>query len=566
MNGLQLVLVIVGAIAVTAVAQRKEAQPALVITVVALAASFIPGVPRLELDTDVILGVVLPPLLYSAALGFSVSSFFRKLGSILVLGVGLVIATALAVGLVGSWAVPSLTTGAAIVLGAVVAPPDAVSAVAIGRELGLRKRVLSVLTGESLVNDAAALTVFSVAVASVSGEHTFIDSPVLLFLYSAFAGIASGLAIGIVALLIRRQLRNPGLETVLGLVVPFAAYMVAEELEASGVLAVVAAGFLIGTLSVRFDYRTRLQEREVWDALDVLLEAFVFAYMGLQLRFVIEDLDDAHVSAWSTLGAGLLVLALVVVIRPVWMFFTLGGGLVVEDSPDDPKIIRMQQRIARENAHRLRRGAGRGGRPPRQRQDPEPLTLREAAVVSWTGMRGVVTLAAAAGIPLTLHDGAPFPGRPEIQAIAFLVAIGTLLVQGATLPWLIRSLGVEDLHEAELLKRQQRAVEVVAHRAASGVFQRFIADPPPGVDAAFVERASERFERQRESLATADPETRGAAGEAMVALMQDVIDAQRKAIVVGMMKDELDDDAARDYLQQVDLQEAAMASRLRSRL
>src|SRR4051794_19339984 len=180
MNGVQLVLVIVGAIAVTAVAQRRALQPALVITVVALAASFIPGIPRLELDSDVILGVVLPPLLYSAAVGFSVTSFFRKLGSILVLGVGLVVATALAVGAVGAWAVPALTTGAAVVLGAVVAPPDAVSAVAIGRELGLRRRVLAVLTGESLVNDAAALTIFSIAVAGVVGDRTFIDNPVLL--------------------------------------------------------------------------------------------------------------------------------------------------------------------------------------------------------------------------------------------------------------------------------------------------------------------------------------------------------------------------------------------------
>jgi CPA1 family monovalent cation:H+ antiporter len=560
-SGLQLVLVIVGAIAVTAFAQRKALQPALVITVVALAASFIPGIPRLELDTDIILGVVLPPLLYSAALSFSVSSFFRKIGPILVLGVGLVIATALAVGLVGAWVVPGLTTGAAIVLGAVVAPPDAVSAVAIGRELGLRRRVLSVLTGESLVNDAAALTLFSVAVASVSGEHTFIDSPVPLFLYSSVVGVAAGLALGIAALLIRRQLRNPGLETVLGLVVPFAAYMAAEELEASGVLAVVAAGFLIGTLSVRFDYRTRLQERQVWDALDVLLEAFVFAYMGLRLRFVIDDLHDAGTSVWTTFGAGLLVLAVVVAIRPLWMFFTLGGGLVVEDSPDDPKIVMMQRRLARANQVRL----ARGRRPARA---PEPLTLREAVVVSWTGMRGVVTLAAAAGIPLTLHDGGPFPGRPEIQAIAFLVAVGTLLLQGATLPWLIRRLGVQDAGEADLQREQRRAVELVARQAASDVYKAFAADPPEGVDPAFVERASERFERQREATSDAaqDSEMRGAGGAAMATLVQDVIDAQRRAIVAGMMRDELDDDAARDELAQIDLQEAAMASRLRSRL
>ena len=210
--------------------------------------------------------------------------------------------------------------------------------------------------------------------------------------------------------------------------IPFAAYMLAEELEASGVLAVVTAGFLVGQLSVRFGYETRLQERQVWGAVDVLLEAFVFAYMGLQLRFVIEDLGDAGASASTVFGAGVLVLSAVIVIRPVVLFLTLGAGLVVEDRPDDPGILRAQRRFAEMNA----RAVARGRRPRPAHHLPEPLTLREAVVVSWTGMRGVVTVAAAAGVPATV------PGRPEIQAIAYLVAVGTLLIQGATLPWLIR--------------------------------------------------------------------------------------------------------------------------------
>lgn len=573
MNGLQLVLVIVGAIAVNAFAERKGAQPALVITVVALAASFIPGVPRLELDTDVILGVVLPPLLYSAAVGFSVSSFFRKLGPILVLGVGLVVVTALAVGFAGKLLVPGLTGGAALILGAVVAPPDAVSAVAIGRRLGLRRRVLSVLNGESLINDAAALTIFSIAVASVSGTHTFIDNPVLLFLYSSVVGVASGVGLALLVLTVRRVLDNAGLETVLGLVTPFAAYMLGEALEASGVLAVVSAGFVIGTLSVRFDYETRLQEREVWGAIDVLLEAFVFAYMGLQLRFVIEDLQDAHASLTTVLWSGLLILAVVVVVRPLWMFFTLGGGLVLEDSPNDPGVIRMQQRFNENNARRLermqrsRRGR-RGRRPPREPRPPEPLTFREGVVVAWTGMRGVVTLAAAAGIPATLHDGAPFPGRPEIQAIAFMVAIGTLLLQGGTLPWLIRRLGVEDPGEAAIQREQRRACELVAGQAASEVYRKFVADPPPGVDPAWVERASQRLERQREATSQAldTLEDRGVTANAIEKLTREVIAAQRNALIDGMIHDRLDDDAAREVLEQIDLQEATMVSRFRSRL
>jgi CPA1 family monovalent cation:H+ antiporter len=534
-------LVIVGAIAVTAYARRRAQQPALVITVVGLAASYIPGVPRLELDSDILLGVVLPPLLYSAASSFSVFSFFRKLGAIVRLGVGLVLITALAVAAVAQSVVPGLTAGAAIVLGAVVAPPDAVSAVAIGRELGLRRRVLSVLTGESLVNDATALTIFTIAVASVSGRHSFIDDrPALLFLYSAAVGIAAGLVLAVVALAIRRVLKDPALETVLGLVVPFAAYLLGVQLQASGVLAVVTAGLVIGTLSVRFGYEARLQERQVWSAIDVLLEAFVFAYLGLQLRFVIDDLQAAGASLTTVAGAGLLILLAVIAVRPIAMFLVLAAREVLPVLPSRTQIV-------------------------------EPLTWREDVVVSWTGMRGVVTIAAAAGIPATVESGAPFPGRPEIQAIAYMVAIGTLLVQGSTLPWLIRRLGVQDPAEEALAREQLRAAEHVAREAAGRVYARFVADPPAGVDPQFVEHAAERIERQREAAAEAfaedgDGEPRSAVGRAIASLSRDVVSEQRRALVEGMREGDLDDEAVRELLAQVDLQEAALNSRLRSRL
>ena len=195
MNGVQLVLVVLGAIVVTAYARRRELLPPLVITVLACAASFIPGTPRLELEPDIILSVLVPPLIYSTALAFSFTSFVRLLVPILRLGVLLVIATAFAAGAVAAGVVPALTMSTAIVLGAAIAPLDAVSALAIGRELGLRRNVLTLLTGESLVNDAAALTLFTVAVASVTGAHSFIDGPILLFLYGAGVGTAVGVGL-----------------------------------------------------------------------------------------------------------------------------------------------------------------------------------------------------------------------------------------------------------------------------------------------------------------------------------------------------------------------------------
>jgi CPA1 family monovalent cation:H+ antiporter len=567
-NGVQLLLVIVGAIAVTGLAQRRGLQPALVITLVGFAASFIPGFTRLELDSEIILGIVLPPLLYSAALDFSFVSFVRNLRPIIGLGVGLVVVTALVVGVFAGWVVPALTLATALILGAIVSPPDAVTAVAIGQKLGLPKRVMTILTGESLVNDAAALTLFSITVAAVTGTHTLFDNPVLLFVYSTVVGIAVGVALAAVSIAIRRLLKDAGLETVLGLIVPFAAYLLAEQFEASGVLAVVAAGFAVGTASSRAGYETRLQERQVWSSLDVLLEAFVFAYMGLQLRFVIDDLSDAGESVWGVFGAGLLVLLVVLLVRPVWVFASFGRNYLT-DRIMRRKVatdVRVRERIERENAAR----AARGRKP---RQFPVFLGWRESLVVSWTGMRGVVTLAAAAGVPVLLANGDPFPGRAQIQAIAFIVAVGTLLIQGLTLPLLIRSLDLNDRAQEELDRAQNAHARDVARAASSRVFASFVADPPAGVPPEIVERVTAMVS-MRAAAAEDAPDVgeaaaaaaAGAVGAAFGGLYRRVLQAQRAAIVDERDGNRLDDDVAREFLEQLDYQEAAIVSRLGNRL
>ncbi|MCS5732941.1 Na+/H+ antiporter [Herbiconiux daphne] len=562
MNGVQLLLVIVGAIAVTGIAQRRGLQPALVITLVGFAASFIPGFTRLELDSDIILGLVLPPLLYSAALNFSFVSFVRNLRPILGLGVGLVIVTALVVGLFAAWIVPTLTISTAVVLGAIVAPPDAVAAVAIGRKLGLPKRVMSILTGESLVNDAAALTLFSITVAAVVGTHTLVENPVLLFLYSSVVGIVTGLVLATVATMIRRLLNDSGLETVLGLIVPFAAYLLAEQLGASGVLAVVAAGFAIGGSSSRARYSTRLQERQVWSSLDVLLEAFVFAYMGLQLRFVIQDLQEAGQSVWFVFGAGALILLVVLLIRPVWVFLSFGRHTLTDRllRRTYDRDERLRERLRVKNEARVARGR-------RPRQFPVFLNWRESVVVSWTGMRGVVTLAAAAGVPLVLSNGDPFPGRAEIQAIAFIVAVGTLLVQGLTLPSLIKALKLSDPTQDEFDKQQREHAHAVARAAASKVFDEFVKEPPKGVSPALIAQVSRVVEQRTEHTERdAEPDGSSTEGRAFGALYRRVLQAQRDAVVDERNHNKLDDDAAREFLEQLDYQEAAIVSRLGNRL
>ncbi|CDP52907.1 Na+/H+ antiporter [Devosia sp. DBB001] len=315
----QLLIVVIGAIAISIFAERRGIQAPLLIVALGLIASYIPGLPRLELEPEVILTIVLPPLLFSAANEFSFTSFVRRLGSIVNLGVILVVVTTFAVGWIAFSVGPLLSLPAALVLGAVISPPDAVSAVAIARQLHLPGRLMTVLKGESLINDAAALTLFSLTTAAVTGAHLATDNVALFFLYRAVVGAIFGVALGALVHRIRLSVGNSSLATVLTIIVPFAAYLVAEELGASGVIAVVAAGFSLGHNAAEADYSERIQEREFWKTIDALLDAFVFAYIGLQLRFVVEDTIAAGYDFWQVFGLSFLVLLAVIAVRIVWV-------------------------------------------------------------------------------------------------------------------------------------------------------------------------------------------------------------------------------------------------------
>ncbi len=561
---MELILVVVGAIVVTAIAHRRGLEPALIIVVIGIAASFLPGFEAPELDSGILLTVVLPPLLYSAALAFSFPTFLRNIKPILGLGVGLVVVTAFTVAAISAWlVVVPLTFATALVLGAIVAPPDAVTAVAVGRKLGLPKRVMAILTGESLINDAAALTLFSIAVAHVAGSHTFIENPVLLFGYSALIGPVVGATLGYLTLWIRRRLANPGLETVQGLLVPFAAFIAAEHLHASGVLAVVVAGFVVGAGTLDAGYQTRLQERYVWNSVDVLLEAFVFAYIGLHLRFVLEDLREAHESLTEVAVASAVVLAIVLVIRPLSVFAMFGRGV-------------LSRQVDRRLSVPIPDGGGRGAlgtrkrsRPPgkwRSRIDNRALSWAENVVVSWTGMRGVVTLAAAAAIPTVTAAGEPFPERATIQAIAFVVSVGTLLLQGWTLPLLIRRLDLSADDELAYGHRETEKAERLVRDAAGTVLAEFEANPPAGLSPRVVgEMVSVISRHAQDADEMPDPEAHTLRAEVFSALYREVLSAQRGALIVRRDAGDIDEEAVRAMLERLDLQEAGVSARLESR-
>jgi len=564
MDGIQLLLVVVGAIAVTAVAQRGGRQPALVVVLLAAAASFIPGMPRFELPPELILSVVAPPLLYSAALDFSFVSFARGLRPILTLGVGMVIISTLATGVVASWVVPGLTLVSGLVLGAVVAPPDAVTALAIGRQLGLPWRLMTILTGESLVNDAAALTIFSLTVAAATGTHTVVSNPVLLFGYAATVGILVGLLVAALVHFIRMRLRDSGLETALSLLVPFAAYLAAQELSASGVLAVVVAGFWMGHHDADASFATRLQSRQFWATAGVLLEAFVFAYMGLQCRFVFDDLAGSGMPGGRFALAAVAVFATVLLIRPVWVFLTYSNQVLWSRARRWLAALPKLARLSNSHSDRPRRT----GIP--EPDPPQAVPLGHLVVVSWTGMRGVITLAAAAGTPVLGAGGAPFPGRAAIEALAFVVTVGTILLQGTTLPPLIRLLGIT-VPESELrararsVKRARRISRDVSHQ----VLVAARTDPPPGTNPtviAYVLKRAQAAEDTRRKLDEQEIDEESETGQRRLTieettrvLRRQIHAEQRAALVAARNAGELDDEVMRSELEYLDYEEAASA-------
>jgi CPA1 family monovalent cation:H+ antiporter len=568
----QILIVMIAAIAVTLVAERRGIQAPLLLALVGLAGSFIPGLPRLELEPEIILTVVVPPLLFAAAREFSFVSFMRRLGSILNLGVFLVAVTTGIVGAVAATVVPGMTLAVALVLGAVVSPPDAVTATAIGRKLNLPSSMMTVLKGESLINDAAALTFFTFAIASVAGTPLLIPNVVLYLLYASVGGFILGLLLGAIVHLIRMRIGDSSLATVLTVVVPFTAYLLAEQVGASGVLAVVAAGLSLGHTGSATRYDVRIQEQQFWRTVDALLEAFVFAYIGLQFRWVIADAGEKGFNVAELFGLSLVVLAAVIVVRIGWVYLTAIFSRWQARAAAD-RLAKLDRYIAMSPAERtakveqLERREGRRGRlAQRLEQAREARTLggfdlmpaftwKEDAVISWTGMRGVVTLAAAAGIPLVTASGAPFPGRDVIQVVAFTVTIGTLLLQGLTLPWLIRRLGIASPKEAAIRSEQIKLGEQLTRKATIDAVTVFrdqqTSERPRQLAEKMIARYDARATRAEDPLAEDD-------GGELHALAAAIITARRAALVQARDNRLLGDEVMREMLEQMDFEQAVM--------
>jgi Na+/H+ antiporter len=518
----QVLLLLAVALLVAALARRRGWSAPLLLVLVGLIASFVPAIPAYDLDPDLVLLVFLPPLLYAAAWESSYLNLRANLRAVGLLSVGLVLFTAFAVGYVMNALVPGLGLAAALALGAIVAPPDAVAATAIGREMGLPRRLVTILAGESLINDATALTAYRVAVSAATGGAFSLLMGIEEFALAALGGVAVGLVGAVIVERLVRWLRDPLVENGLSLLTPFVCYLAAEEIHASGVIAVVVAGLFLGHRAPRdLGYASRLQAASIWRIVSFGLESIVFLLIGLQMRAVADALSDRP---WPQLALYSVVLVVtVVVVRFVWVF----------------PATYLPRRLSRSSRER----------------DPDP-PWQWAVVVSWAGMRGVVSLAAAFALP------ANFPQRDLILFLTFVVVIATLVGQGFTLPWLIRRLGViatesmrDNLAEAEA---QQLAARAALARLDQIVEEE--GDIPDDVVQNLRGKAEIRtfgaWERLGGGRGHANSETPTAMHRR---LRREMLEAEREVFVELRDARRIDDEVLRRVQLELDLEEAILA-------
>ncbi|MBA3376247.1 MAG: Na+/H+ antiporter [Actinobacteria bacterium] len=455
-----------------------------------LAIGVIPGMPNVELQPELVFFGVLPPLLYSAAFFTSLRDLRVNMRPIGLLAVGLVLMTTVGVALVAHTFVDGLTWPSAFVLGAIVSPTDPIAATAIARRLGVPRKLVTIVEGESLVNDGTGLVLYRVAVAAVlTGSFSALHTGGL-FVVSVLGGVAVGLAVGWIVRQARRRLDNPPAEITISLLTGYFAFIPAELLGVSAVLAAVSAGIYLGWHTPELtSSRVRLQGVGVWEIVQYLLNALLFVVVGLQLPVVVDALGD--VAVVTLLGYAALVSLTVIVLRFAWVFAVLHA----------PKLI--ARRVS---------------------------NWRGAVFLSWAGMRGVLSLAAALALPLETDAGAPFPGRDLILFLTFSVILATLVGQGLTLPLVIRVLGLEDdgiddREEAEArirtaeaaivrldaLEREEWVREDTASRMR-GLYgfrtERFRARFEDGDDGA-VELRSQDYQRLRRELLDAERQALG---------------------------------------------------------
>ena len=510
---------LVAIVALATIATRLHIPYAVLLVIGGLVLGFVPGLPRIMLDPELVLVLFLPPLIYSSAWLTSWREFRANLRPILQLAIGLVLVTTIIVAVVAH-AIAGLSWPVAFVLGAVVSPTDAVAASATAKLLGLARRIVTVIEGESMVNDATGLVVYRFAVAAVVTGSFSLWQASLQFVVVGLGGLLIGLVLSWPVAWLHRHLDDAPIEITITLLTPYAAYLVANALQVSGVLAVLSAGLYLSRQSSRFfSSNTRLQANAVWNVLVFLLNGLVFLLIGLQLPGILESIAGHSLLTltWEALFISLTVIA----VRIAWVF----------PAAYLPRLV-----------------------SPRLRErDPYP-GWRQVAMVAWIGMRGGLSLAAALALPLTLTGGVLFPQRDLVIFFTFSVILVTLVGQGLSLGPVIRLLGLEP---DSSLEQEHAQAHLVAARAALSRLDELATEGWVPQDA--LTHLHSSYEKKLRALTTPmdDAANEGSAVHAPIQqrLWQEVLQAERAAVIGLRDRGRIDDETLRLVERELDLEE-----------
>lgn len=513
------------------VARKLKTPYPIVLVVAGLLLSFLPGIPNVTLNPEIIFFVFLPPLLYSAAWLTPWRDFSRNLATIFLLAFGLVGFTVFGTAEAAHWMFKGFDWRAGFVLGAVVAATDAIAATSIAKRVGLPRRIVDILEGESLTNDATGLVALEFAIALIVGGKTHTMASGLLWLaYVTIVGLAIGLAVALIVYRLERRLDDAPIEIVVSILVCYASYLAAEAVHASGVLAVVACGLYLGHRNADlYSPPVRIQATAVWNALTFVLNGLVFVLIGLQLPYVLAGIGDFHIRTLALYGA--LFSAFVIALRLMWVF---PGAYL-------PYFVRTRLLHRAESA------------PP----------ARQVFVIGWTGMRGVIALAAAISVPEFLADGSAFPQRNMIVFMTFCVILVTLVLQGLTLPPLIRVLGLARKQDSEGPEGDEQKARRYVLESALAYLAEARGASQPSFESVYDDL--EQHYKLRLAALAAEGGAERSDGRAQYArfhdLSRELLGAERRSVAKLRSEGRIHDEVLRKIEHEIDLGEARLRSR-----
>lgn len=502
-------------------ARRLRVPYPILLVIAGLILSFLPGMPRVDLNPDVVFLVFLPPLLYSAAWTLSWREFQRNFSSIAMLAVGLVLFTIVGLAIAAGRLLPGFDWGSAVLLGAVVAATDAIAATSIARRVGLPQQIVDILEAESLVNDGTGLVALQFGLLIlVTGRTPSVIESVGRLVFLTVGGVFIGLAVGALVAWFERWVDDGGIEIVISILVPYATYLLGVRLRVSGVMAVIACGMYMSRKSPTYmSPRVRLQATAVWDALTFMLNGIVFVLIGLQLPYVMAQITGMSHSVLLKYGIGFSIA--MIAVRLVWIF----GETYL--------------------SYAWRRWVQH-----KETDAPQPGTI---FIIGWGGMRGVLSLAAAISLPYTRFGGSPFPQRNMIIYLAFCLMFATLVVQGLTMPWLIRVLGLCQAHPGDREEHEARRIllrEAITHLSRRRSRNRDQAPIFSELIAVYQRRLDELpAEKEVELRGTVDHSVRRGA-------LLSVLQVERETLIRLRDEDQINDDVLRTLQHELDLAES----------